>query len=136
MRNIVLILLLSFSSMTFACRVADTSTSDRVSEASEIHFGYVTGIYWDSFESQQLKNGLFIDNEFLIGSDLKTYRILVKESFKGKSAKIKEVKIDWCGGGGAELGSRVVVYTSKFGNHIESLTEDLYKSIKSARRVD
>ncbi len=40
------------------------------------------------------------------------------ESFKGRFKKIRNVAIEECGGGGADLGGRVVVYTSKFGNSI------------------
>ena len=131
MKKVLILLLLFFAPLASACRVENISTSERIEQAKEVYFGYVTAIHFESFEKQQEKNGLFSENYLLIGSDLKKYRIIVKETFKGKSSKFKEVEIQWCGGGEAELGSRVVVYTSSYASYIEPLTEELYKSIKS-----
>ena len=131
MKKILILLLLCFAPLVSACRVVDISTSERIEDAKEVYFGYVTAIYFESFEKHREKNGLFTEHDFLIGSDLKKYRVIVKEKFKGKPTKFKDVEIQWCGGGEAELGSRVVVYTSSYGSYIEPLTEELYKSIKS-----
>lgn len=69
--------------------------------------------------------------EIFVGSEIKTYRIVAIESFKGRVKKIRNVAIEECGGGEANLGRRVVVYTSKFGNYIELLSEEQYKNFKS-----
>lgn len=131
MKNILLFLALLFPYTASACRVAEISTSERINEARSVYFGYVTAIHLKSFELQKMKDGLFTSHDFMVGSDLKMYRIVVKESFKGKIKKFRDVEIKECGGGEAELGNRVVVYTSKFGSYIEPLSEELYKSIKT-----
>jgi hypothetical protein len=131
MKNILLFLVLLCPYTASACSVANISTPERIIEAHSVYFGYVTAIHLKSFELQKEKDDLFALHDFMVGSDLKTYRIVVKESFKGKSRKLRYVEIEECGGGEAELGNRVVVYTSKFSSYIEPLSEELYKSIKS-----
>ena len=131
MKNILLILVLLCPYTASACRVADITMSERINEARSVYFGYVTAIHLKSFELQKKKDGLFTSHDFMVGSDLKTYRIIVRESFKGKFKKLRDVEIKECGGGKAELSNRVVVYTSKFGSYIEPLSEELYKSIKT-----
>jgi hypothetical protein len=132
MKNYLFSVLLFFSPLAFACRYADIPTVERIAQAKEVYFGYVTAIHLLSFEEERKNNDLFIDNLLIIGSDLKKYRVIVKETFKGRPRESKEIVINWCGGGEAELGSRVVIYISTSGNYIETLDENLYKAIKAS----
>lgn len=131
MKSFLLTLFLLYPCAAEACRPAYVSTSERIRQANLVYFGYVTAIHLQSFEAQKMKDGHFVAQEILVGSEIKTYRIVVIESFKGGFKKIRNVEIEECGGGEAVLGSRVVVYSSKIGNYIELLSEEQYKNFKS-----
>lgn len=87
MKNFFLILFLLLPCAAEACRPVYSSTLERVREADSVYFGYVTAIHLKSFESQKMKDGYFMPKEVLVGSEIKAYRIVVMESFKGRLKK-------------------------------------------------
>ena len=46
------------------------------------------------------------------------YRVAINEAHKGVVAEAIEIKVDWCVGGDAELGEKVVVFKNEKGHGI------------------
>ncbi len=66
MKNFHLILFLLSPCASEDCRHAYPSTSERVSRAALVYFGYVTAIHLKSFESQKMKDGHVIPQDILV----------------------------------------------------------------------
>ncbi len=106
MKAIILLLVLFYSGLAAACLPAKVSWEDRVSQATQIATGFVSGKILTDFEASILGTQTSIQP-----TEAYQLRVIVSKNLKGKfSTNIIKPIIANCGAGGGKLKQKVLVF--------------------------
>lgn len=100
-------ILFSFVRNSGACQELIWTTVERAEKSEEVYIGRVTSISIPELETRLLPKA---QEGYLIRGADKIIRVKIYKKLKGDRTNIVEVKLGWCRGGQADLGSMVVLF--------------------------